>query len=196
MNNTTQGVSNAPVKSRTRKRADHGMKMPFDEGANAVGLVMLPKATINGRVIPYKQWIESGLGWTAAKLVANEYARPFYHPLERFARRVYRPWFWKWLETNQHILDIFTEHAFKARSMGFEKYGATGIIGVIRWHSREREIDALSEFSEESSFKISNDACSGLARLVMDMHPELDGLFDTHEHGNGAQYRDFEGDEE
>jgi hypothetical protein len=184
----------------THARKDRGAKTPFDEGAHAAGLVMLPQATINGHVIPYKQWIESGLGWTAEKLVACGYARRFYHPLERHARRVYRAWFWLWLWKNEHILEKFTEHALKAHAMGFEKYGASEIIGVIRWHSRERQIAEFAKVTdrselEEEGFKITNDARSGLARLAMDMHPELAGLFNTHERGNGARFHD-EGDEE
>jgi hypothetical protein len=178
--------------SKSRSRRDSGVKLPFDEGACAAGLVMLPAAAMAARGVPYLEWIARG--WTDKTLVENGYARPFHHPLERFARRIYYPWFWTWLERNEHILNIFTEHAFKAHEMGFEKYGASGIVAVIRWHSREREIAALSAFSEESSFKITNDACSQLSRLVMDMHPELAGLFNTHEHGNGVAYRD-NGDE-
>jgi hypothetical protein len=168
----------------------------YDDEAKAVGLVMTDKAVNEtpAGLPPYSKWIAAG--WTRETLIAHGYAREFLHPLEVYAKHNYRLWFWEWLKHNEHILQVFTEHAREARRMGFEKYGAAGIIGVIRWHSREKELSALSEFSEESSFKITNNATSGLARLVMDIYPELDGLFNTHEHGNGSHGSDFDDDEE
>jgi hypothetical protein len=79
--------------------------------------------------------------------------------------------FWPWVESNRHILKAFCERALYYRiELHKEHWGAKCIVEELRHKTALRE-------HGKSPWKLNNSQVSGLARLSMAMHAELDGLF-------------------
>jgi hypothetical protein len=124
----------------------------------------------------YRQFI--ALGWNEQQMLDKGWARPLIHPLEYVdpdGTRINRA-FWGWLEINPHIWEAFQKYALQAKRDGRSRYGAYAICERMRWDSD------ISDKLE--SYKISNNFRRGLALLAMEVHPELQGYFRTHEFGN------------
>jgi hypothetical protein len=85
-------------------------------------------------------------------------------------RAHYPDGFFRWLADNYGIFCEFEKRALEVRSAGRKHFSARIIIENIRWHTLLRDKDA--------TFKINNNWVPGLARLVMRIHPELDGMFE------------------
>lgn len=82
--------------------------------------------------------------------------------------------FAKWLPLNLHIFASFCERAKAMKRIGKKRYGADGIIAVVRFETELRE-------KPEYEFKINNNYTADLARLAMFAYPELQGFFRTKE---------------
>lgn len=91
----------------------------------------------------------------------------------------YDPWFWRWLPDNMHILTAFRRIALVARRAGRKRWGTSVIVGQIRWESTLRE-------GGQDNLKINENAKPWLARMAMNLEPELAGFFKTRETGPHA----------
>ena len=83
----------------------------------------------------------------------------------------YHPEFWDWLSENYDIYEGFVKLARRAKIRGYSHWSARASIHVLRWESAKVDTD--------QNFKINNNASSGMARLAMAMHKDLEGLFHT-----------------
>ena len=78
--------------------------------------------------------------------------------------------FWPWLRNNRHIYQNFVRLAKRMQRAGRTRYGAKGIVEVLRWDTNLKQ-------RGEPELKINNNYTSGLARLAMLEHPDLKGFF-------------------
>lgn len=78
--------------------------------------------------------------------------------------------FKKYHKDNPRVYDLIVKYSNKVRAAGFKHYGIWAIINQVRWH-----VDV--ETQDPDGFKMNNNYCSRYARMVMDNHPHLDGLF-------------------
>lgn len=78
--------------------------------------------------------------------------------------------FWPWLENNRHVYREFVKLAKRMKRAGRARYGAKGIVEVLRWNTNLKQVG-------EPELKLNNNYTSGLARLAMSEHPELKGFF-------------------
>ena len=71
---------------------------------------------------------------------------------------------------NDHpqIWQAFVHFSVKTKAKGFKKYGAFGIINLIRWHTG---IDGGEDF------KVNNNYAPDYARKMEAKHPEFKGFF-------------------
>lgn len=89
-------------------------------------------------------------------------------------RNIFSEAFTKWIPDNLHIFAAFCERARAMKNIGKKRYGADGIIAVVRFETELRE-------KPEYEFKINNNYTADLARLAMVAYPELSGFFKTKE---------------
>ncbi len=94
----------------------------------------------------------------------------------RFDDGSYPERFWSWLSNNVHVLDAFVKLALRTQAAGAEHYSADGLCHVLRW--RSSLTDGLRE-PKRNPYKINNSYVAGLARLAMELHPRLQGFFET-----------------
>jgi len=76
-----------------------------------------------------------------------------------------------WARANGHVVALFVRYALDAHRAGAQRIGAKAVAERIRWY-------AAVETRDPEGFKINNSYVSRLARLAVDTHPELLGLFE------------------
>ena len=82
----------------------------------------------------------------------------------------YSTGFISWLGKNPVIWQGFANKAVLANSGSHKsRFGAKAIIEILRWESFVSDKD--------KTFKINNNYASDMARLVMDLKPEMRGYF-------------------
>ena len=79
--------------------------------------------------------------------------------------------FWDWLGENWHIYDAVVDVARQTRKAGREHYSMDALCHVVRWQSAIRD-------KSQKTVKINNNSTSGLARIVMELEPDLKGFFE------------------
>ena len=78
--------------------------------------------------------------------------------------------FVSWLGKNPAIWQMFTQKALYAfRGDHKTRFGSKAILEILRWESFVSDKD--------KTFKINNNYASDMARLVMDLKPEMRGYF-------------------
>ena len=78
--------------------------------------------------------------------------------------------FISWLGKNPAIWQMFTQKALYAfRGDHKTRFGSKAILEILRWESFVSDADV--------TFKINNNYASDMARLVMDLKPEMRGYF-------------------
>lgn len=84
--------------------------------------------------------------------------------------------FERWLAdlNGQAVYREFVTIAKQLRAAGQEHYGAKSIMETIRYHRAVRG-------PATEPFRINNVYTSRIARLAMEQHPELSGMFETRE---------------
>jgi hypothetical protein len=76
-------------------------------------------------------------------------------------------------QQHPEVAQKLAELAFEVKQRGFKRYGIKGLFERLRWHYHiERGDDA---------FMLNNSLTAHYARLLMEMHPELAGFFETRE---------------
>ncbi len=82
----------------------------------------------------------------------------------------YRDDFIFWLSENPHVWVAFAKKTIVAEKHKHkQRFSARAIIELLRWETMLSESDVM--------FKINNNYCADLSRLVMDCRPELKGYF-------------------
>lgn len=69
-----------------------------------------------------------------------------------------------------HIYRRFAAIALKMKREGADRCGASFILELVRWRTRLRQ-------RGDRTFKVNNNWRSGLARMAMAKHEELEGFF-------------------
>lgn len=72
---------------------------------------------------------------------------------------------------NPEVLDILVDLALQAKRAGKRKIGIKMLWEVMRWNR-------FLETNDPDGYKLNNNFPSRYARLMMENHPELDGLFE------------------
>jgi len=80
--------------------------------------------------------------------------------------------FWQWIELNAHVLTAFIALARRSQARGLRRWSSDAICHVLRWQTAMRE-------AGQSHLKINDHATAGLARLAMQLAPDLIGFFAT-----------------
>lgn len=114
---------------------------------------------------PRSEWSVTGWGVIQGVIAASDYD--------------YSTNFVSWLRDNPLVWYAFvqkTQHA--ATFMHKQRFSAAAIIQIIRWETIISEKDV--------TFKINNNHAPDLARLVMDVKPNLRGYFSI----RGSAYRE------
>ena len=73
---------------------------------------------------------------------------------------------------NPHVADMLARLARQARARGRTRIGMKMLFEVVRW---EHTLTTTGEF------KLNNNLTSRYARLLMNEHPDLAGMFETRE---------------
>ena len=91
-----------------------------------------------------------------------------FEQLEVNIRLQFRDWYPK----NMHVINTFERRALELKTYGNRKrYGIGAITERLRWDSLVRQD------SKESPFKLSNNHRATLARIIMQMNPVLENMF-------------------
>lgn len=96
---------------------------------------------------------------------------------ERDHADLYPPGFFNWLRHNAEIYNEVEARAIQVRKSGRDRFAVRVIIESVRWNTLLRDKDA--------TFKINNNWVSGIARLVMAVNPQLQGMFELREQHGG-----------
>jgi len=79
--------------------------------------------------------------------------------------------FTEWVHENKPIVDAIIRFAKEARAAGHKQYGIKAIVERVRWHFHVERRDS-------AEWKINNNYTSRLARFLMHLEPELNGMFE------------------
>jgi hypothetical protein len=79
--------------------------------------------------------------------------------------------FWNFHEKNPQVFHELAEMALDAHAKGKKKIGIGMLFEVLRWNRFINTTDA--------DFKLNNNYRSRYSRILVQVYPELDGLFET-----------------
>jgi hypothetical protein len=109
----------------------------------------------------------------AEELAANDYQLAQSRRLADVDVRSIDERFRQFHEKNPQVLDRLVKLAREAISVGKKRIGAKTLVEVARWHFWLE--------TDGDEFKINNSFTSRYARLLVETHPEFEGLFETRE---------------
>ena len=82
----------------------------------------------------------------------------------------YRKQFLEWSPENMHVIEAFERYALELKHTGKrEYYSIKAILERLRWHS------LLEDSALE--YKLNNNHTACIARILMRLNPELEGMF-------------------
>ena len=74
-----------------------------------------------------------------------------------------------WVANNQSIFESIVDQAYLVHARGHKHYAIATLWEVARHHAMLAE--------KNSEFKLNNNWCADVARLIMATHPMLSGMF-------------------
>jgi len=109
----------------------------------------------------------------AEELAANDHQLAQYRRLAEVDTRSIDERFRLFHAKNPQVLDRLVSLAHQAIAAGKTRIGAKTLVEVARWHFWLE--------TEGDEFRINNSFTSRYARLLVETHPEFEGLFETRE---------------
>lgn len=109
----------------------------------------------------------------AAELAANDHELAQHRRLADVDTRSIDERFRKFHEQNPQVLIRLVALAHEAMDRGKRRIGAKTLVEVARWH--------VWLETEGDEFRINNSFTSRYARLLVELHPEFEGLFEIRE---------------
>lgn len=80
--------------------------------------------------------------------------------------------FWVFHQGNPDVMDALVGLARQAKRAGAGQYGMKALFEVLRW-------SRLMEKRPGEEFRLNNNYTAYYARLIMALHPDLSGFFET-----------------
>jgi hypothetical protein len=77
---------------------------------------------------------------------------------------------------NPRVYGALVRFAFEAQAAGYEKYGLSDLMGRVRWELQVVDRDPRGDVGDD--FKINDHYSPYYARLIMNRHETLRGMFD------------------